>query len=164
MPAKRKATAARQEAATSKATYADWRAWAEKNGIFATSKDRPAVRPAVLKRVLRNIKPAGLNALESRLWDMTRATQKASKATLSLSTHKLTVDGKALTLSRTEGHVLALLVSEQTASITKLREQSGEPHRVLKGLRKKYPALTKYISLPGGSGRGGYSTTIAAVE
>lgn len=73
---------------------------------------------------------------------------------------KLFLDGKALSLSRGEKDVLGLLVKEQTATLTTLREVCDRPERVLKRLLKKYPKLRRHISLPGGPARGGYSTTI----
>jgi len=70
--------------------------------------------------------------------------------------------GKRLTLSPNEEYVLTALVSRDAMSLSDLRRQSGDEHadRTLKQLRTKYPTLAKYITMPGGNNRGGYSTTI----
>jgi hypothetical protein len=66
-------------------------------------------------------------------------------------------------LSQGEKDVLRLLVCQGAAAIKELREVHGSPHKVLKTLCKKYPALKKHITFPGGPCRGGYSTTIKPV-
>lgn len=77
----------------------------------------------------------------------------------------LTVNGTPL--ARLEGadkYVLTLLVEKGAASFGDLKTAHDRPDKVLKALRTKYPALKKYIRLPGGPGRGGYSTTIVLEE
>jgi len=77
----------------------------------------------------------------------------------------LTVNGKLLArLEGGEKHVLTLLVEKGAASGKDLKIAHDRPDKVLKALRTKYPALKKRISLPGGPGRGGYSTTIVLEE
>lgn len=77
----------------------------------------------------------------------------------------LTVDG--MPPARLEGgakHVLKLLVEKRAASSGDLKKAHDRPDKVLKALHKKYPVLKKYIRLPGGPYRGGYSTTISLEE
>jgi hypothetical protein len=77
----------------------------------------------------------------------------------------LTVNGTPLArLEHGEKDVLALLVEKGAASFGDLKKAHDRPDRVLKALRTKYPALKKHIILPGGPGRGGYTTTIALEE
>jgi hypothetical protein len=73
---------------------------------------------------------------------------------------RLFVKGEWRKLSQGERDVLKFLVSQGTATITELRDHSSSPHKVLKRICEKYPTLKKYITRPGGPGRGGYSTTI----
>jgi hypothetical protein len=85
---------------------------------------------------------------------------KPKGAIFDFTTGKLTLKGKPLSLSNGERFVLTKLVEMRTATITELQTQHPRPDRVLKRLLQKYSALEKYISLPGGPGKGGYSTTI----
>ena len=97
--------------------------------------------------------------------ELTKAKPKKNReVTFSDSTGILTIKGKSLTLSRSDGNVLRLLVRERTASLPTLKSMAPRPDRVLKELLSKFPVLKKYIFLPGGPGKGGYSTTIIPVE
>jgi len=85
---------------------------------------------------------------------------RASAAVFDGNNLTLTLNGKPLSLSSGEKYVLSKLVEMRAATITELRTQNPHPDRILKELREKYPPLKKFISLPGGPGKGGYSTTI----
>ena len=89
---------------------------------------------------------------------------KPKGAVFNLATRVLTLNGKSLSLEIGEQHVLAHLVKNRTASLSDFKGIHERADRVLKGLRQKYPGLKRYISLPGGAGKGGYSTTIVAEE
>lgn len=80
--------------------------------------------------------------------------------TFNMKTGLLKIRGNAYTATRSERHVLRVLVERQSATLTELQQANGRPDKVLKGLLKKYPALKKHITLPGRAGHGGYSTTI----
>ena len=73
------------------------------------------------------------------------------------------VGANHLRLDQSEAAVLSDLVKMQSANLPDLKLATGNdyPARVLKTLRKKYNGvLSPFIRLPGGKGRGGYSTTI----
>jgi len=72
----------------------------------------------------------------------------------------LTLNGKVLKLLQGERDVLKRLTETGAASFGELQTQHGRPDKVLRSMLRKYSGLDKYISLPGGPGRGGYSTTI----
>ncbi len=74
----------------------------------------------------------------------------------------ISIEGSNLLLEHGEKYVVKLLVEHRTASLDTLKSAHDRPDRILKRLREKYPVLEKYISLPGGPGRGGYSTSIVA--
>ncbi len=77
----------------------------------------------------------------------------------------LTVNGMPLArLESGEKHVLTLLVEKGAASLGDMKKAHDRPDRVLKALLTKYLELKEYIRLPGGPGRGGYSTTISLEE
>ena len=85
---------------------------------------------------------------------------KSKAPVFDATTGKLTLNGKPLSLSSGEKFVLRRLVERRTATFAELQSEHPRPDRVLKRLREKYPALKRFISLPGGPGKGGYSTTI----
>jgi len=85
-------------------------------------------------------------------------------AVFSRAAGTLTLNGKPLSLTTGERHVLKRLLETGTATLTQLKPVHDHPDRVLKRLRKKHKSLAKHIFLPGGPGKGGYSTTIVAGE
>ena len=70
------------------------------------------------------------------------------------------VDGTPIALEASEKYVLRVLVQKGAAKFGELVSQAGRPDRTLKALLKKHKPLMRYITLPGGPGRGGYTTTI----
>lgn len=85
-------------------------------------------------------------------------------ATFDPKSGTLTLNGKPLSLTAGEKYVLKILVEKRATSFTKLQAAHARPDRVLKALQEKYPGLKKFISRPGGPGRGGYSTTIELTD
>jgi hypothetical protein len=84
---------------------------------------------------------------------------KAKGAVLNRGRGTLTVKDRTISLEPVEKHVLQRLVELGTAKGSDLKGQAERPDKVLKSLITKYN-LGKYITLPGGPGKGGYSTTI----
>jgi hypothetical protein len=85
---------------------------------------------------------------------------KTPRPILDPETSILTFNGRQLKLTQGERDVLKVLILKGACSLEGLRDANDRPDRVLRGLIKKYPELETYISLPGGPGKGGYSTTI----
>lgn len=75
---------------------------------------------------------------------------------------KYKVDETMISLTGAQADVLQALVELQGASLDELRTHSGAPNPAiaLKQICKSHPLLSPFISLPGGKGKGGYSTTI----
>ena len=75
-------------------------------------------------------------------------------------------DGTSLSLEANEQAVLSVLVKRHATTLSVLRLESScdNPDRVLKRLRDKDRRLKASIKLPGGKGKGGYSTTIKLAE
>lgn len=87
------------------------------------------------------------------------------KATFDVTAGTLVfLKGKPIKLGNAERYVLAVLVEKRTASFAELQKANERPDRVLSRMLKKYPRLKRFISLPGGGGKGGYSTTIEPTE
>jgi len=65
-------------------------------------------------------------------------------------------------LDRAEEIVIETLIEARALSKDELITRSGvdDAVRILKRIKKKHPAIGKAIVLPGGKGRGGYSTSI----
>ena len=119
----------------------------------------------------RPFAPDELSAMPNLYAALERAREKLTRdapskgAVFCRNSGVLTVNGKPL--ARLEGadkYVLTLLVERGAASFSDPKTAHDRPDKVLKALRTKYPALKNYISLPGGPGRGGYSTTIVLEE
>lgn len=75
---------------------------------------------------------------------------------------KIEVGGKVISMHDSQSAVLESLIILRSCTKQQLQDQSGnnDAVRVLGRLRKQFPALAPYIELPGGKGRGGYSTRI----
>ena len=117
--------------------------------------------PGLLEK-LRDLEQALVKA-----WTAVSSAQKLPKskaAVFDAATGKLVLKGKSLSLVAGEKYVLTKLVAMRTATFTELQTQHPRPDRVLKGLLNKYSLLKKFITLPGGPGRGGYSTTIEPTQ
>jgi hypothetical protein len=170
---KKTATAAEIAAAEwwakNEATAADFHQWCEANDIVCATKDRPAIDAEDMAEIRRRLKPRSkwarraleVAAIKGRPPTITQKPAPAKpRAVFDAPTGKLVLDGKPLSLSAGEKYVLEKLVAMRTATLPDLQSQHPRPDKVLKGLVKKYPKLKNFISLPGGPGRGGYSTTI----
>jgi hypothetical protein len=74
----------------------------------------------------------------------------------------LSVDGPPIRLQNAEAEVLEALIDKRAATLTELRRLSGheDVSGILSRIRDRHPALAPFITLPGGKGRGGYTTTI----
>jgi len=61
-------------------------------------------------------------------------------------------------LTPNEAYVLTALVEHGPLPLAELQKRSGvsQPHKVLKRIQRKYPALKPHIHRPGRKGRGGY--------
>ena len=110
--------------------------------------------------------PSMLRKLDGLIEDLSgKAATAQPKAILDATAGKLVfLKGKPITLTNGEKYVLAILVKKRTASFAELQAASERPDRVLGRLLTKYPKLKRFISLPGGGGKGGYSTTIEPSE
>lgn len=75
---------------------------------------------------------------------------------------RLVADGTSITLESAESDVIETLVQDRTCDLPTLIFKSHQPKaaRLLKRIINKHGFLKPYIKLPGGRGKGGYSTTI----
>jgi len=71
-------------------------------------------------------------------------------------------DGRSIRLDGAAADVLECLVDLRATSKILIENKSGRPEaiKVLRLIRKNHSELAPHITLPGGKGRGGYSTTI----
>ncbi len=72
----------------------------------------------------------------------------------------LILKGKPIALQANEEDLIKMLIEKKATTLQILRRCCSNPQKVLANLQNKYPALKKFISLPGRKGQGGYSTTI----
>lgn len=79
-----------------------------------------------------------------------------------LDGNHLIIDNRSIVLEEAEADVVTALVELKAADLPTLAKQAGQryPAKVLTRLVEKYDGLDEFITLPGGRGRGGYSTTI----
>jgi hypothetical protein len=79
-----------------------------------------------------------------------------------LGERRYQVGDEIIYLDGTQAILLECLVELQGTSLQKLKDTSGVPNpsNVLKAIRERHPKLAPFIKLPGGKGKGGYSTTI----
>jgi hypothetical protein len=89
-----------------------------------------------------------------------QTTNQPTGAVLDTENGILVVDGSTIALEQSEKFLLNVLVAKGAAKLGDLETACTRPDKVLKALLKKHPALKGYVTLPGGPGRGGYSTTI----
>jgi hypothetical protein len=84
-----------------------------------------------------------------------------------LQGNRIIIGEKAVVLGLQEQDVINALVKLRAADLPTLKKQSGYKHAatVLKRLvnKRQNRILKQFITMPGGRGRGGYSTTIQAV-
>jgi len=113
-------------------------------------------------RVLKElpVPPSILRRLDAFIADCGGRKQSLQAPVLNRTTGILTLpNGRAAKLDGGEKYLLVRLVELGSASGSELKDAHARPDKALRALIRKYH-LAKYISLPGGPGKGGYSTTI----
>jgi hypothetical protein len=115
-----------------------------------------------LVRWLRELEQA---LLKARKWLKAQKPPKPKAAIFDATARTLIfLKGKPIKLGLAEKYVLEILVKKRTASFRELQAVNHRPDQVLRRLLDKYPKLKKFIFLPHGGGKGGYSTTIEPSE
>lgn len=101
-------------------------------------------------------------AIKTELWRIAIEAVAGDGEVLFLGGGRYQVGDKVTVLTGAQADVLQALVELQGASLDELRTHSGAPNPAiaLKQICKSYPLLSPFITLPGGKGKGGYSTTI----
>ena len=118
-------------------------------------------RAAVLAQELAQWEKALLTARE---WVKKRSVKQGAVPVFNRTTGILTLrNGRTAKLDGGEKYLLTRLVELGSASGSELKDAHARPDKALRALIRKYH-LAKYISLPGGPGKGGYSTTIELDE
>ena len=111
--------------------------------------------------VMRNLNSA-LESARETCGPYDRDGGEATDPPVALGDGRFLVGDHPISLEGRQSYVLDALVDLRTASMSQLAKHSGvdDVARQLKRICERFPQLAAHITLPGGRGKGGYSTTI----
>lgn len=94
------------------------------------------------------------------------AEKRESGEAVWLGDGRVQIGNETITLESQPAEVLQALVELRSATKPQLQKHSGrdEPDKLLKRIVGRFPILKPHIRFPGTRGKGGYSTTITAIQ